>query len=542
MVLNNERRKHKRFAVLESIAEPVEIHFPPPFYQQPISGKIVNICVGGIELVINEPIPQFFLYSFYIHLRGIKPFEAKGKVTRLEKDVNQYNVSICFTEIDGQIAGMLNLAVEDNEKCLKERVENDKNFCFEGCKFNILCSKENKLAVNVKEKYSEIDVKDIEKETMKDREENRCADLPKVEVMKEEVVVPEIPLPEEGIDSQSQQVPFPKTVIVKKYVRKNIHPLYYVFLGFIFIIIVGFFSKDKVTQIITANAEKKLILSKYESAVKNYKIILKYEPRNIDIHMKLADVYDKMNMYSDSEREYKEVLKINPGDFNAILGVGKLNIKLNNLKNASVYLKKAKSIMPQNQEAKIYLGICYEKNKKYDEALSEFSGVSADNPTLPAEACFSIGKVMGIKGFFKNAILFMNKANLLNSYSEYFEMGIINNETEPDTAIVNFIEAIAKKSDFQEAYEWLGLVYRRKGLYNVAIDSYLAALSKNPKSAKVFFNISQLYALKDGSADAIIYLDKAVSLDKTYAKLAKDSYEFSELKNNIEFKKILKKK
>ena len=126
----DERRKHKRFKVHESIAEPVDIVFSPPFYQQTITGTIINISAGGVEMFINDPLPKHFIYSFYIRLHGIKPFEAKGKVTRLEKDIGQYNISIVFTEIDVKYAEMLNLAVEDNAKCIKERTGSNKDFCF----------------------------------------------------------------------------------------------------------------------------------------------------------------------------------------------------------------------------------------------------------------------------------------------------------------------------------------------------------------------------------------------------------------------------
>ncbi|MFA5780330.1 MAG: tetratricopeptide repeat protein [Elusimicrobiota bacterium] len=630
----SERRKHKRFAVIEGIAEPVEVHFPPPFYQDPIVGQIVDISAGGLGLTISEPLPKFFTFSLYIRLRGIEPFEIKGKVIRLENIDGQYLAGISFTEIDEATVEMLNLISFDYEKCRKKSAEGDKNFCFEECMFGTLCDKKGKSAkVHASdEKTSGIVITDIKQQIIEEKkpEETNVSPLdvkitvvksekpiispPPVEFVKEmkmdtvpifmpekqealdkksdavviptgllpqglpsvasviPAITPEIPKPEISLPSPvetpiirpaisniekaapieeriiavssalSVQTPplsaAPKKMSVK-IKRKNVLSVIVLF----FLIVAGIYIlKDKITESILTNAEKKLLVPEYEAAVKNYKIVLKYEPKKSDVRLKLAQTYTKMRMYANAEREYKKVLVLHLDNFTALLELGKINLKLNRLKDAKNYFIRAKFLTSRNTDvslAKVYLGICYEKEKKYDAAMKEFLDISVDLK-LPDEAYLSIGKVFGLKGNFKTAILFLSRANLSKNAVEYFETGIVKNETEPDGAVVNFLKAIAKKNDFTEAFEWLGFLYRKKAFYDASLDAYREALNINPQSARVIFNIAQIHALKDDTSSALSALDKAVSLDRTYRELAKNSYEFNEMKNLPEFKRILK--
>ncbi|MBN1384669.1 MAG: tetratricopeptide repeat protein, partial [Elusimicrobia bacterium] len=357
---------------------------------------------------------------------------------------------------------------------------------------------------------------------------------------------PKVPVPPRDTKSAVNipAKPEPAKIRIRKVSRKRIHPIYKVFLTLLFIVIVVFFSKNKITKVLVTNAEEKLLIPKYKSAANNFKIILKYEPRNTAVRFKLAQTYYKMRMHTEAEEEYKKILKIKPDMFQAMVELGKLNIQAGMFKEALSYLKRARSVSPESRDAKIYLGIGYEKSKEYDEAITEFKSISPklESEELPNEAYLSMGKAWGVKGFHKEAKEFLKKAKLQKIAVEYFETGIVENEIDPDEAILNFTKAVVKKSDFLEAHEWLGLMYRKKGLYNSAIDCYQNVLAINPKLAKAYFSLSQLYALKDDKTNALVSLEKAVKLDKNYIKLAKNSYEFREMQNSYNFKRILKRR
>jgi len=694
MVDFSERRKYKRFYFKEETAAPVEICFPPPFYQEPIEGKILDVSAGGLGLALSEPLPKFFILSLTIRLSGIKPFDVKGKVVRIEKKEDYYKAGILFIEINSEAVETLNLIAEDYDKCCKKRQGEEKKYCFDECKFSNLCDQKKKDAhlESKNQDVSMISIKDLKydanEENKKDadsektvilqpvqktdepvkkdieQEKTLILDASKKEQLEEKTVILEPALSSDGIIKQEdklkellesiektvvsepekiqtepeaikteslepvirdektldaetiskiepinkeepkKETEFEKTFVLepvkkiieiektvelisekekektielkkeipvvtseidKKYSEykdgkdkkadktkiiapktkkqgiKRIYVVYYIFLFFIFVIISLFFSKDKITRIIFANAEKKLLIPKYESAIKDYKIVLKYDPKNLDAHLKLAEIYARMKMYINAAEEYSEVIKIKPDMLVALLEASKLNIKLNKHKVAYNYLKKARDISPDNLDVKIYTGIYYEKNKEYDKAMREFVSISSDSQ-LPEDVYFSIGKVLSIKGFFKKGMMFLANANLPKTASEYFNMGVIANENNTDEAIYGFVKAAVKKSDYTEVYEWLGHLYRRKGLYIASIDAYLAALNIKPESAITFLNLAKLYALKDDVENALTSLEKAISLDASLISSVKDSFEFNEMKNNLRFKKLMKKK
>ncbi|MBN1384375.1 MAG: PilZ domain-containing protein, partial [Elusimicrobia bacterium] len=161
-----ERRKHKRFIVIEKMAEPVEIHFISPVSSEPIMGQITDISAGGMGLIVDEPLPESSVFSLYIRLRGIKPFEAKGKTVWLKKNNGNHIAGISFTEIEVADVRMLNQIAEDYDNCSKTRRAGDKNFCFDKCLYSILCDKkpESVQIQDTEKKVSKIDVKDVKKE------------------------------------------------------------------------------------------------------------------------------------------------------------------------------------------------------------------------------------------------------------------------------------------------------------------------------------------------------------------------------------------
>ncbi|MDD5687386.1 MAG: PilZ domain-containing protein [Elusimicrobia bacterium] len=617
----SERRKFKRFSLIEGMAEPVEVFFPPPFYQGPIVGKIVDISSGGIGMITSEPVPKFFIFSLHIGLSGIPSFDVKGKVVRLENKNSQYYTGISFTEIDGNTAEVLKNIAEDNDKCDKKRAEGQKDFCFEECKFASLCGKKEKLTKlqNAKQTTSKIDLKDVKEQKMAEKNEEKKVSstedtektvllppVPDAKVEKTQILSPEEKpkaTPKESVEktvlltpaellsargakSKADIVPekksssdnTEKTVLLTpkelssargvqskvgiasektastederpvilppmttKSVKRKINPVFYVLLVLIFVAIAGFIYKGKIAGFIAAGADKKLSAGNYQEAIKNYKIALMIEPENMNVRVKLAESYAMMKMYNESETEYIKILKINPAMFDALLGFGKLYANLNRNREAIVYLEKAKSASPQDWDTKINLGMCYEKEKKYDKALMEFSGIVAGSK-LPDEAYLSIARCLGITGLPKQAIPFMGKTLLPKTATEYFEMGIGKSEKEPEEAIVHFIEALVKKNNFAEAYEWLGLLYKKKNLNDSSVKAYIIASEINPNSARVCFKLAQIYATNKDSANAIAQLGKAISLDTTYVETAKKTAEFSELQKTAEFKKLLKVK
>jgi type IV pilus assembly protein PilF len=88
-----------------------------------------------------------------------------------------------------------------------------------------------------------------------------------------------------------------------------------------------------------------------------------------------------------------------------------------------------------------------------------------------------------------------------------------------DKAEFHLKEAIRLKPDYSEAYNYLGLLYFRRGQVDMAIESYKKALNNllylNPQNAH--FNLGVAYISKNQYEKAVEHLESAIKLVPDYA-------------------------
>ncbi|MBU6392508.1 MAG: tetratricopeptide repeat protein, partial [Planctomycetes bacterium] len=97
------------------------------------------------------------------------------------------------------------------------------------------------------------------------------------------------------------------------------------------------------------------------------------------------------------------------------------------------------------------------------------------------------------------------------------------------------------KPDFAAALNNKGLLLDAMGNHKEAIETYDKALKIKPDFDAVWFNKSCAYALLSNKEDALIALKKAVELNPRYKSIARDNPDFSNLKGNADFEKIINK-
>ena len=116
----------------------------------------------------------------------------------------------------------------------------------------------------------------------------------------------------------------------------------------------------------------------------------------------------------------------------------------------------------------------------------------------------------------KVAAITVGKSNTLSAY-EYYIKGrdqyFAKNYTQ---AISYFQDAISANPKYSEAFNYLGLVYDKQGLYERAIENYEKALEYNPKDAVVANNLGIVYGvLKDYEKGKSFSL-KSIELNPNY--------------------------
>jgi tetratricopeptide (TPR) repeat protein len=93
-----------------------------------------------------------------------------------------------------------------------------------------------------------------------------------------------------------------------------------------------------------------------------------------------GEIYLKNGNYDNAIMEYNQIIASKPNDPIALTGIGISYYAKGDFNQAVAYLQKAKSADPQHIDSYIYLGMAYEQQGKYQDALTEYNKCIALKP------------------------------------------------------------------------------------------------------------------------------------------------------------------
>lgn len=189
------------------------------------------------------------------------------------------------------------------------------------------------------------------------------------------------------------------------------------------------------------------------------------------------------------------------------------------------------------------------ENENYEEALELFEQMLDHGES--AEVYYNIGYIKTVKGEYAAAIEAFRKATKLDRYfAKAFEaMGraykalgktqesaaslkkaadiyMGDEKEEQAEGILN--EILEQNPDTINIYNTLGVLYRKRGEYQAALDQYLKALKIHPDQPKLYYNIGRLHVDLKDLEQAKTNFEKALSLDPEF-KEAQEAIEAIEL-------------
>ncbi|MBE9066530.1 tetratricopeptide repeat protein [Leptolyngbya cf. ectocarpi LEGE 11479] len=165
-----------------------------------------------------------------------------------------------------------------------------------------------------------------------------------------------------------------------------------------------------------------------------------------------------------------------------VLGVAHYGLKQH--KKAVETLKKGLELS-EEAYAVNWLGLAYQAQERYDEAIASYQKAIALDPDY-ATAYNNLG----------------------TTYSELKQY---------DDAIASYQKAIALDPDYAKAYSNLGTTYSDLKQYDDAIASYQKAITLDPDDATAYNNLGNTYSDLKQYDDAIASYQKAIALDPDYA-------------------------
>lgn len=111
----HERRKHKRFPVIQDLAEPVELTVlssQTNGHPQEIPGVLTNLSAGGMVLVLMGTIEGKPTLSLVMNLHELGRLEVEGNVVWIRYKGATSVVGIQFTKIAPEKAAQINKMAE----------------------------------------------------------------------------------------------------------------------------------------------------------------------------------------------------------------------------------------------------------------------------------------------------------------------------------------------------------------------------------------------------------------------------------------------
>jgi tetratricopeptide (TPR) repeat protein len=173
-------------------------------------------------------------------------------------------------------------------------------------------------------------------------------------------------------------------------------------------------------------------------------------------------------------------------------------------------LKVLCEIVNDSESAEVYYNIGYIKTlqEKYSEAVEAFKMATAID-RMHAKAYKALGEIYSRMGQNEMAEKYLQKAAdiYLSSQKDQEAEDVLN-------------EVIKIKPDTQNAYNSLGVLYRKKGDNEKALIFYKKALKVQPDGAHVYYNIGKLYLYLKDFEKAKHYIKRAVELNPGYDDLA----------------------
>jgi len=268
-----------------------------------------------------------------------------------------------------------------------------------------------------------------------------------------------------------------------------------------------------------------------DSAKAKLEEMVKTDPRNKmpQYFGKLNDIYKKKNDTEGVIRSWKDAIAAFPKNDNFRIN---LALEFFNLQRLDESDRVAADIIkndPKYTRAYIIKARIAEKQDKKKEALALYQKALEQEPhntslKLSAARLMGAGPQAGDSQKMCEELLADKEA--MADPSTKARVGVMLAElNQDDRALPLLLETVQAGKDDAETWNYLGIVYYRKGLFEESLNAYKKSIEKDPKIAVTFNNLGTLYlsaSVKNKSTEmlkqALTAFNRALELDPALIK------------------------
>ena len=277
------------------------------------------------------------------------------------------------------------------------------------------------------------------------------------------------------------------------------------------------------------------IFNRPEKALIFYKKSLAVNPDSTDTHLKLARTYEQMNDFDSSLKEYDYALKTSseredilnsleriwqkkvdefPNDAEAHANLGVVFQKEKRYVEALSQYQKAEALNPSNLNTKINIGTLYQEQNKFDQAINTYDSILKVQPynskvlTFKAECLQKLNRNDEAIGLYKTALnLDPQNAQIK---AQLFEL--LKN-TMPTEQVLDFLYKNVQNSPMNaDSYYELAYELHKANKIDDAIVYYLETIKLNKNKIDAYINLSQAYRQKKNYEQAFQIISKAKNI------------------------------
>lgn len=289
------------------------------------------------------------------------------------------------------------------------------------------------------------------------------------------------------------------------------------------------------------------IFNRPDMALRFYQNALIFSPDNTDIHLKLARTYEQLNDFTSSLNEYSIALKNSsenedilnslekiwlkkvdetPKDAEAHANLGVVYQKQKRYIEALTEYKKAEALNPANINTKINIGTLYQEQKNYEAALNTYNAILQMHPQNTDVMVYKAECLKGLKRNEEAIALYKSVLNLKpNNTTAKAELFDLLKDTMPAEQVLDFLYKNVQNSPMNaDSYYEFAYELHKANKIDDAIVYYTQTIKLDNKKIDAYINLSQAYRQKKDYNNAYDVIQKAMALEPSN-QLVKKQYD-----------------
>ncbi len=146
-----ERRKHRRFSVVEGMVEPITLELEGPdetMRKQP--AIMTDLSAGGISLLMFIEPPHTKSFAMTLSIPGLEGVPIEASVVRVHQKGETYSVGLTFRKISREAQKSIEKMAEDSADCQTRTSLGLPDACGSDCPFHSLFSGKAKASRKAK--------------------------------------------------------------------------------------------------------------------------------------------------------------------------------------------------------------------------------------------------------------------------------------------------------------------------------------------------------------------------------------------------------